>query len=127
MWLKALNKEVPELSPKVAQILLVDIKGEPTSIQEIVTHSLLHQLAGHSEAALSLLEKAAEHLQDPFENRPTDVPVSSISRNIEINILTLLEEKEIPEKFLERAKRQRAEMIELAAEHDEELMDHYIQ
>ena len=63
MWLKALNKEVPELSPQVAQILLVSIKGEPTDIQGIVTHSLLHQLAGHSEAALSLLEKAAEQNQ----------------------------------------------------------------
>ena len=48
-------------------------------------------------APFFLLEKAAEHLQDPFENRPTDVPISSIARNIEINILTLLQEKEIPE------------------------------
>ena len=48
-------------------------------------------------APFFMLEKAAQHLQDPFENRPTDVPVSSISRNIEINILTLLQEKEIPE------------------------------
>jgi len=47
-------------------------------------------------APFFLLEKAAEHLQDPFENRPTDVPISAISRNIEINILTLLQEKEIP-------------------------------
>jgi putative membrane protein len=43
-----------------------------------------------------LLERAAKHLQDPFENRPTDVPVSSIARNIEINILTLLQDDEIP-------------------------------
>lgn len=48
-------------------------------------------------APFFLLEKAAEHLQDPFENRPTDVPISSISRNIEINILSLLGEKELPE------------------------------
>ncbi len=47
-------------------------------------------------APFFLLEKAAEHLQDPFENRPTDVPVSSISRNIEINILTLLQDENIP-------------------------------
>lgn len=47
-------------------------------------------------APFFLLEKAAEHLQDPFENRPTDVPISSIARNVEINILTLLQEKEIP-------------------------------
>ena len=43
-----------------------------------------------------LLEKAAQHLQDPFEGKPTDVPISTISRNIEINLLTLLKEKEVP-------------------------------
>ena len=48
-------------------------------------------------APFFLLEKAAEHLQDPFEGRPTDVPVSSIARNIEINILNLLEAEEVPE------------------------------
>jgi len=47
-------------------------------------------------APFFMLEKAAEHLQDPFENRPSDVPVSAIARTIEINILTLLGEKEIP-------------------------------
>ncbi len=48
-------------------------------------------------APFFLLEKAAEHLQDPFEDRPTDVPISSISRTIEINILELLDEKDIPQ------------------------------
>ncbi len=47
-------------------------------------------------APFFLLEKAAEHLQDPFEDRPTDVPISAISRNIEINVLTLLDDKDIP-------------------------------
>ncbi len=44
-----------------------------------------------------MLEQAAKHLQDPFENRPTDVPISSISRNIAINILELIEADDIPE------------------------------
>jgi len=48
-------------------------------------------------APFFLLEKAAEHLQDPFENRPTDIPISAISRTIEINILELLGTEEIPE------------------------------
>lgn len=44
-----------------------------------------------------LLEKAAFHMQDPFENRPTDTAMSTISRNIEINIKQLLDETEVPE------------------------------
>lgn len=44
-----------------------------------------------------LLEKIALSIQDPFENQPTDTPTSSISRNIEINIKQLLNEKNIPE------------------------------
>lgn len=37
-----------------------------------------------------LLEKTALMLQDPFENKPNDTPMSSISRSIEINISDLL-------------------------------------
>ena len=43
-----------------------------------------------------LLESTAKHLQNPFENVPSDVPIYSISRNIEINLLTLIEEENIP-------------------------------
>ncbi|MCE3227832.1 MAG: hypothetical protein K0S32_2383 [Bacteroidetes bacterium] len=46
-----------------------------------------------------LLEKSAYHLQDPFTNRPSDTPVTTISRTIEINIKQLLKEKEIPQPF----------------------------
>ena len=37
-----------------------------------------------------LLEKTALILQDPFENKPNDTPMSSISKSIEININDLL-------------------------------------
>jgi len=37
-----------------------------------------------------LLEKTALLLQDPFENQPNDTPMTSISKNIEININDLL-------------------------------------
>ncbi|MBX3721300.1 MAG: hypothetical protein KF713_05615 [Turneriella sp.] len=40
-----------------------------------------------------LLEKTAYHMQDPFENRPTDISVSAIARTIEINIRELMGEK----------------------------------
>lgn len=42
------------------------------------------------------LEKAAFRLQDPFENRPTDTPVTSISRTIDINIKQLIGETDLP-------------------------------
>jgi len=44
-----------------------------------------------------LLEKTATYLQDPFRNKPTDTPMTAISRTIEINLKQLLEEKEIPQ------------------------------
>ncbi len=47
-------------------------------------------------AAFFLLERSATHMQDPFENKPTDTAVTAIARTIEINIKQLLKEKEIP-------------------------------
>lgn len=44
-----------------------------------------------------LLEKSATHMQDPFENRPTDTAITAIARTIEINIKQLLKEKNVPE------------------------------
>lgn len=48
-------------------------------------------------AAFFLLEKSATHMQDPFENRPTDTAVTAIARTIEINIKQLLKETEVPQ------------------------------
>ena len=48
-------------------------------------------------AAFFLLEKTATHMQDPFNNQPTDTPVTAIARNIEINIRQLLHETQVPE------------------------------
>ena len=39
------------------------------------------------------IEKIAYHLQDPFKNRPSDVPVTDIAKTIEINIRQLLSEE----------------------------------
>ncbi len=44
-----------------------------------------------------LLEKIAFNMQDPFENRPTDTPVTSIARTIEINIKELINDEDIPD------------------------------
>lgn len=71
----------------------------------VVTLSIsLKDVAGYYEipllilisAAFFLLEKSATHMQDPFENRPTDTAITAIARTIEINIKQLLKETEIP-------------------------------
>lgn len=43
-------------------------------------------------AAFFLIEKMAIHLQDPFENRPTDTPVTTISKTIEKNLMQMVNE-----------------------------------
>ncbi|HEY1039011.1 MAG TPA: bestrophin family ion channel [Bacteroidia bacterium] len=43
-----------------------------------------------------LIEKMAIQLQDPFENKPTDTPVMTISRTIERDLKQMMEESEIP-------------------------------
>lgn len=40
-------------------------------------------------ACFLLIEKMAIHLQDPFENKPTDTPMTHIAGNIEKNLLQL--------------------------------------
>lgn len=47
-------------------------------------------------AVFLLLEKTAFHLQDPFRNRPSDIPVTAIARTIEINIKQLLKWEQVP-------------------------------
>ncbi|UGU16559.1 bestrophin family protein [Sinomicrobium kalidii] len=46
--------------------------------------------------AFFLIEKTAIYLQDPFENLPTDTPVTSIARTIEINLRQMLGETDVP-------------------------------
>jgi putative membrane protein len=45
-------------------------------------------------ASFLLIEKMAIHLQDPFENKPTDTPMIAISRGIEKNLCQMLREHE---------------------------------
>lgn len=44
-----------------------------------------------------LLEKTAYFLQDPFENRPTDIAVTQIADTIHMNIKQLIQSKDLPE------------------------------
>ena len=50
-------------------------------------------------ASFFLLERSATHMQDPFEDRPTDTAVTAIARTIEINIRQLLNETDVPEPY----------------------------
>lgn len=43
-------------------------------------------------AAFFLIEKMAIHLQDPFENKPTDTPVTAIANTIEQNLIQMVNE-----------------------------------
>ena len=43
------------------------------------------------------LEKTAYIIQDPFMNNPSDTPVTSIARTIEINLKEIIEDENIPE------------------------------
>jgi putative membrane protein len=54
-------------------------------------------------ATYFLLERTARYLQDPFSNRPTDTPVTSIARTVEINLKQLLGETEVPAPLLAEA------------------------
>jgi putative membrane protein len=47
-------------------------------------------------SAFFLIEKMAIHLQDPFENKPTDTPTTAISRTIENNLKQMMKD-ELPE------------------------------
>jgi putative membrane protein len=50
-------------------------------------------------ACFLLIEKMAIHLQDPFENKPTDTPMTTIAKSIETNLSQLYSlEKHLPKK-----------------------------
>ncbi|WP_316821575.1 bestrophin family protein [Pedobacter gandavensis] len=44
-----------------------------------------------------LVEKMAVHLQDPFENKPTDTPTTTICRNIEKDLCQMIDESNLYE------------------------------
>lgn len=46
------------------------------------------------------IDAIGTYLKDPFENRKSDTPLSAIARTIEINLLEMIGEKEIPKKLV---------------------------
>ena len=59
-------------------------------------------------AAFFLIEKMAIHLKDPFENRPTDTPMITISNTIEQNLLQMV--NEYRDEFSEEAGKEPAKL-----------------
>ncbi|MCW3464429.1 bestrophin family protein [Chitinophaga nivalis] len=51
-------------------------------------------------ASFLLIEKMGISLQDPFENKPTDTPVTTIARNIEKDLRQMLHEQDIQQEEL---------------------------
>jgi putative membrane protein len=47
--------------------------------------------------AFLVIDAVAVYLQDPFENRPSDTPMLTLSRTIEINIRQMLGETDLPD------------------------------
>lgn len=47
-------------------------------------------------ACFLLIEKMAIHLQDPFENKPTDTPMTTIAGGIEKNLRQMLRDQQFP-------------------------------
>ena len=48
-------------------------------------------------ACFLLIEKMAIHLQDPFENKPTDTPMTAIAGTIEKDLRQLLHDQDMAE------------------------------
>ena len=49
-------------------------------------------------ASFFLIETMAIQLQDPFEKKPTDTPVTAIARSIERNLKQMINDQKVPEK-----------------------------
>ncbi len=77
----------------IIYLFVVALSISLDEVQGILEIALLLVLA----MAFFLLEKSATHMQDPFENRPTDTPVTAIARNIDINIRQMLNDSNVPE------------------------------
>jgi len=49
---------------------------------------------------ISVIESIADYLQDPFENRPADISMTTISRMVEINLMQMAGIENVPQPLL---------------------------
>ena len=93
------NTVFPESYSRLVHLLIyVFVFFLPFSLVNVAVAGLIFTSLSLSLAFL-LIERVSIYLQDPFSNRPSDTPMRSISRTIEINIRHMLGEKELPEKL----------------------------
>jgi len=58
---------------------------------------VIHVLALAMGYVFLALEKLATFLDDPFQNSPFDTPITTISRNIEIDLLQMIHSSHVPQ------------------------------
>ncbi len=54
-------------------------------------------MALHYFIAFAMLNKSGQITENPFEGRAADTPMSTIIRGIEIDLLQMLEESDLPD------------------------------
>jgi ion channel-forming bestrophin family protein len=42
------------------------------------------------------LERIGEATENPFEGGPNDIPITALARDVEIDLLEMIDEKELP-------------------------------
>ncbi len=77
-------------------LIYIYIISLPFSLVDVSVFVLLPASLTLSFALLAV-DKIAFFLQDPFDDCPTDIPMYTLSRNIEINLKQQLGEKKLPE------------------------------
>jgi putative membrane protein len=71
--------------------LLSELKSDPKNIWLVVPFSILISWVFFT------MEKVGDSSENPFENGINDVPLSSICRDIEIQLKSALGERDLPE------------------------------
>ena len=87
----------------VAFIDAFEIEAIEHNLADLVKHEYVMALVPFTMLVswiFFMLEKISESVEDPFEWSRTDVPIATLARNIEIDLLELLGETETPPKLI---------------------------
>lgn len=76
--------------------LLLFIMMLPFGLIEVFGYMMIPVTVAIASSFL-LVEKMAIHLQDPFENKPTDTPMTTISQKIERDLKQMLQDNHMPD------------------------------
>ena len=73
----------------IIYLFVITLTISLSSINNVLVIPLLMLIS----AGFFCIEKIAYHLQDPFKNSPSDIPITDIAKNIEVNTRQLLGEE----------------------------------